>query len=430
VSSIPVCHEWGTIPLRYVCQLNPSVDFSGFEQDDELTFLPMDRVKNGYFIPNTEKVSKYASSYNAFEEGDIVLAKVTPCFENGNIAIAERLENGKGFGSSELFVIRPTGVDRKFLFYYFQSSAFKQDGEASMTGAGGLKRVSPNLLRQHYMPSPEEKIQRLIADYLDRETTRIDALVAEKEKMLALLEEKRAALINRAVTRGLNPDVPLKPSGLDWLGEIPVHWEVRQVRFLCPSLQTGPFGSQLHAEEYVDNGVPVINPAHLKDNRITPDNGISVDEDTASRLSVHKLEEGDVVFGRRGELGRCGVVDKTQVGWLCGTGSLRVRCDKEMLHPRYLAFVFNGTFAAQRLTVESVGSTMDNLNTEMLGHFRIPLPPLDEQRAIALDVETTQSKTRTLMETLVNSIELAKERRSALITAAVTGLIPIEEMTT
>ena len=386
MSTTPAKHDWGTIPLRYVCQLNPSVDFSEFEEDDELTFLPMDRVKSGYFLPNTDKFSKYASSYNAFEEGDIVLAKVTPCFENGNIAVAQNLEGGKGFGSSELFVIRPKKVNRKFLFYYFQSSVFKQEGEASMTGAGGLKRVSPDLLRQHHLPCPDGETQRLIADYLDRETAHIDALVAEKEKMLALLEEKRAALISRAVTRGLYPTAPLKPSGLDWLGDIPAHWDVIQIRFACPFLQTGPFGSQLHAEEYIDNGTPVINPAHLKDNKITPDFGITVDDETADRLSVHKFKEGDVVFGRRGELGRCGVVEIPQVGWLCGTGSLRVRCDQNQIDPKYLALIFNGTNAAKRLTVESVGSTMDNLNTEMLGHFRIPYPPINEQKAIISQV--------------------------------------------
>jgi type I restriction enzyme S subunit len=428
VSTVPTQEKWKTIPLRYVCQLYPSVDFSKFEDDDELTFLPMDKVKSGYFVPNTDKFSKYTPSYNAFENGDIVLAKVTPCFENGNIAIAEKLESDKGFGSSELFVIRPSAVNRKFLFYYFQSSAFKQEGEASMTGAGGLKRVSPDLLRQHHLPFPEEKTQRLIADYLDRETARIDALVTEKEKMLALLEEKRAELIGRAVTRGLDPDAPLKPSGLDWLGDIPAHWDVIQVRFACPSLQTGPFGSQLHAEEYIDNGTPVINPAHLKDNKITPDYGISVDDETADRLSVHKLKEGDVVFGRRGELGRCGVVGMSQEGWLCGTGSLRVRCDQNKIDPKYLALVFNGTNAAKRLTVESVGSTMDNLNTEMLGHFRIPYPPINEQKAIVSQIETTHVNTHKLTEQLLMSVDLAKERRAALITAAVTGQIPVEEM--
>ena len=192
--------QWKASPLRYVCQLNPPVSFHEFEGDDELTFLPMDRVKSGYFLPNTDKFSKYASSYNVFDDGDIVLAKVTPCFENGNIAIAENLVGGKGFGSSELFVVRATGVDRKFLFYYFQSSTFKQEGEASMTGAGGLKRVSPDIIREHHVLLPPRESQRIIADYLDRETKRIDALVAEKERSIELLKERRAALITAAVT--------------------------------------------------------------------------------------------------------------------------------------------------------------------------------------------------------------------------------------
>ncbi|WP_120795415.1 restriction endonuclease subunit S [Thiocapsa rosea] len=235
----PLPEGWETIPLRYVCELYPSVTFDVFDENDDLTFLPMDRVKSGYFIPNTEKFSKYGSSYAAFEDGDIVLAKVTPCFENGNIAIAESLIGGKGFGSSELFVIRPTAAEGRFLFYYFQSSTFKQDGEASMTGAGGLKRVSPDVIRRHPLPFPSRGVQRLIADYLDRETARIDGLTAEKERMLALLEEKRTALISQVVTRGLDPDAPLKPSGQEWLGEIPAHWEPCRIKFVAAALDQG-----------------------------------------------------------------------------------------------------------------------------------------------------------------------------------------------
>ena len=239
MSTSPHRYEWETIPLRYVCELNPSVSFDEFDEDDGITFLPMDRVKSGYFIPNTDKVSKYASSYNAFEDDDIVLAKVTPCFENGNIAIAKELVGGKGFGSSELFVIRPVRVDRRFLFYYFQSSPFKQEGEASMTGAGGLKRVSPDVLRQHQLPCPSQDIQHLVANYLGRETARIDGLIAEKERMLTLLEEKRAALISRVVTGGLDHNAPLKPSGQEWLGELPAHWEVRTLKRSSSRIDTG-----------------------------------------------------------------------------------------------------------------------------------------------------------------------------------------------
>lgn len=278
-------------------------------------------------------------------------------------------------------------------------------------------------------PAIDLASQVCIASFLDRETARIDELIAEKERMLALLDEKRSALISRVVTRGRNHDTPFKDSGQDWLGMIPEHWVVPQLRFVCTELQIGPFGTQLHAEEYVDNGVPLINPAHLKGNKITPDYGISVDKITAERLAIHKLEEGDIVFGRRGELGRCAVVKRDQVGWLCGTGSLRARCNKKLVDPSYVALVFNGSSAATRLTMESVGSTMDNLNTDMLGHFCIPLPPLAEQKEIVSSVESDQRKSDALRESLQLSIMLAKERRSAIITSAVTGQIALEGMT-
>src|SRR5690606_1056915 len=111
--------------------LNPTIDFTELNETDEVTFLPMDKIKDGYFIENTEPLSKYNSSYNPFAEGDILIAKVTPCFENGNIAIATGLKNQRGFGSSEIFVIRPFAAVRRFIFYYLQSNRFKQQGEAS-----------------------------------------------------------------------------------------------------------------------------------------------------------------------------------------------------------------------------------------------------------------------------------------------------------
>ncbi|WP_213380264.1 restriction endonuclease subunit S [Allochromatium tepidum] len=351
--------------------------------------------------------------------GSIVLSKRAPIGQTAILAVPSTCNQGC------FLLTKLDGVDERFYFY---SLIHLRPALEALGRGSTFMELSADDLRSILLPFPSEERQRLIADYLDRETARIDALIAEKERMLALLEEKRAALISRVVTRGLDPNAPLKPSGLDWLGEIPAHWGMPQLRFVCRSLQIGPFGSQLHADEYVDNGVPVINPAHLKGNKITPDFGISVDEKTAQRLAIHRLEEGDIVFGRRGELGRCGVVESSQVGWLCGTGSLRVRCDRTLVDPRYVALVFSGTLASTQLALESVGSTMDNLNTEVLGHFRIPLPPLEEQKSIVSAVEAGQRKSNALSDSLQVSISLAKERRAALITAAVTGQIPLEEM--
>lgn len=259
-----VPEHWVPKPMRYVCKLNPPVNFTGVAEVDELTFLPMDRVKTGYYIPNTAQFSKYNSSYNPFEEGDIVLAKVTPCFENGNIAITENLVGGKGFGSSELFVIRPTGTHRKFLFYFLQSSVFKQHGEASMTGAGGLKRVSPELLRQSPLPFPPLEEQQAIAAFLDRETARIDALIEKKQRLIELLKEKRQAIITRAVTKGLDPNVPMKDSGVEWLGKVPAHWRV--IPFLkCMSSVVDYRG---RTPEKVDDGVFLLTARNIGAGRL------------------------------------------------------------------------------------------------------------------------------------------------------------------
>jgi len=410
---------WDTIPLRYVCQLNPSVDFGRFEEDDDVTFLPMDRVKSGYFIPNTDKFSKYASSYNAFEEGDIVLAKVTPCFENGNIAVAGNLVGGKGFGSSELFVIRPTKVERRFLFYYFQSSVFKQEGEASMTGAGGLKRISPDLLRQHHLPLPAPETQRLIADYLDRETARTDALVAEKEKMLALLEEKRAALISRAVTRGLNPDASLKPSGLDWLGDIPAHWETTKFSW-------GVFIGEGQVDPENDRYLEMIL---IAPNHIESRTGRILYTETANDQGAisgkYLCKEGEVLYSKiRPALRK---VTLAKEDCLCSADMYALRPNKTIKSEYLLYFLLSEDFS-NWAELESARVAMPKINRESLSAIRLPVPPIQEQEAIVSAINGGTTKIDSQRESIKKSIELLKERRAALITAAVTGQIPIEEI--
>ena len=415
--------EWKTIPLRYVCELNPTVDFDGLDEGDDLTFLPMDRVKSGYFIPNTDKYSRYGSSYTAFEDGDIVLAKVTPCFENGNIAIADDLVGGKGFGSSELFVIRPTVADRRFLFYYFQSSTFKQDGEASMTGAGGLKRVSPDVLRQHHLPFPSNDVQCLIANYLDRETARIDGLIAEKERMLALLEEKRAALISRVVTRGLDPNAPLKPSGQEWLGDIPAHWEVRTLKRSSSRIDTGT----TPAASYMDGSLPSdftwFTPSDFEQggviaesNRKIPQE--AVDEGDAKVFPAHSL----MVIGIGATLGKVASSNAE----FSANQQINVIAPLDSVRWDYLLYVLQGYERIFRAHANS--ATLPILNQERLGVIRVPVPASTEQDAIVTKLNESRAPYAEINRSLSDSISLLRERRAALITAAVTGQIPLEEM--
>ncbi|WP_273703845.1 restriction endonuclease subunit S [Candidatus Accumulibacter vicinus] len=411
---------WETIPLRYVCELNPSVAFDGFDEDDDLTFLPMDRVKSGYFIPNTDKLSKYGSSYTAFEDGDIVLAKVTPCFENGNIAIADGLVSGKGFGSSELFVIRPTTAERRFLFYYFQSLTFKQAGEASMTGAGGLKRVSPDILRQHHLPLPSQDIQRLIASYLDRETARIDGLIAEKERMLALLEEKRAALINRVVTRGLDPTARLRPSSQEWLGEIPAHWEMSRLKYLGETV----LGLTFNPDDLVNEGegMLVLRASNVKNRKIVLEDNIFVQTDIPQKLRTKPF---DILIcsrsGSRALIGKNALITNETSDLTFGAFMTVYRSSLN----RFLFWVFNSTLFEFQAGAFGT-STINQLTTETLANMEVPTPPLEERDAIAEFLEQTSIRFDNTMSAVSQSIDLAKERRAALISAAVTGQIPLE----
>lgn len=407
---------WQTIPLRYVSQLGPNVSLKESSESDELTFLPMDRIKSGYFIPNVEPFSKYAPSYNVFAEGDILLAKVTPCFENGNIAIAQNLVGGKGFGTSEIFVIRPNGVDRRFLFYYLQSSTFKQEGEASMTGAGGLKRVSPDLLRQHHLPVPAQETQPIIANYLDRETARIDGLIAEKERMLALLEEKRAALISRVVTRGLYPTAPLKPSGREWLGEIPAHWVIERAKNLFSVRDERSDGG---AEE-------LLTVSHIT--------GVTL----RSEKEVYMFEADDKTGYKRCLPGDLAI--NTLWAWM---GAMGVSKLEGIVSPDYHVYISKGQLLPEYVDLlcrsrpfvaevnrwsKGVWSSRLRLYPENFFEMRLPVPPHDEQRSIVDAVHTDQRRATGLRDALQQSIALAKERRTALITAAVTGEVPLEDM--
>ena len=181
-------------------QLLIKTQSSHLSSNSIVTFSPMDCIKNGYFINREETYGRIASSYTTFQEGDIAFAKVTPCFENGNIAIMTGLSNGFGFGSSELFILRAKTVETRYLFYFLQNEQFKQLGCSTMTGTGGLKRVSSNFVRNCYMPLPSVEEQLLIADYLDNMCNALRSVIDEKHSLITDLESYKRSLIYEVVT--------------------------------------------------------------------------------------------------------------------------------------------------------------------------------------------------------------------------------------
>lgn len=308
-------------------------------------------------------------------------------------------------------------------YYWYLCLCFEPEMRRHANGMG-IPHVNGDELKNINLGVPAKLEQTQIASFLDHETSKIDTLIEKQQTLIQLLKEKRQAVISHAVTKGLNPDAPMKDSGVDWLGNVPEHWVVAQLKFNTLVMQTGPFGSQLHAEEYIEDGIPLINPAHMIDGDIVPDSRVTVDEATQERLERHKLSEGDIIFARRGELGRCAIVHKYQEGWICGTGSLRATLnDKLISEYAYLLITSDGLIS--ELSLESKGSTMDNLNTETLGRVRMPVPPRNEQYEIISHVSQVSGKYKFLVESAEQAIKLMQERRTALISAAVTGKIDV-----
>lgn len=192
--------DWTLSKIKYVATFQPSCDTSKLTAESEITYTPMDCIKNGYFINNTALYDKVAASLTPYNDGDIVIAKVTPCFENGNIAVMENLASNFGLGSSELFVLRPQSVATRYLFYWLQNDSFKQQGCATMTGTGGLKRVSPYFVKNSPVPVPSIDEQREIAAYLDVKCAAIDSLVAKKIRLVEEPERLKKSLIFEYVT--------------------------------------------------------------------------------------------------------------------------------------------------------------------------------------------------------------------------------------
>lgn len=192
--------EWRISRIKYVSIFEPSCDFRKLTPETIITYSPMECIKNGTFERRTSLYGNLAHTLTPFQNGDIVMAKVTPCFENGNIAIMNDLQSGYGLGSSELFVFRPQNINTRYLFYWLQNKLFVHQACATMTGTGGLKRISPSFVKNcniHYPPAAE---QEEIADYLDAKCAEIDKLIAKKEQLVKELESYKKSLIYEVVT--------------------------------------------------------------------------------------------------------------------------------------------------------------------------------------------------------------------------------------
>ena len=279
-------------------------------------------------------------------------------------------------------------------------------------------------------PLPSLLEQRAIVAFLDRETVRIDALVAKKERLIELLQEKRTALITRAVTKGLDQNVPMKDSGVEWLGEIPARWDSLSLARVTLSRCDGPFGSGLKSEHYSASGVRVVRLQNIGWTEFLDGDQAYLDEAYAGQLGDHSVRADDLLIAGLGDEGHpvgraCtapGEIEPAMVKADC----FRFRMDRRRVLPRFVAFQLSATASAAAGSL-ATGATRARMNLTTTASRKVALPPLDEQRVIVDALDREGAKHHTLETKVREAIEHLKELRTALTSAAVTGKIDVRQ---
>lgn len=424
--------HWPPTRLRYVAKTNPSkTELSGADRSQEVSFLPMDAIgEDGSLrLTETRAISEVETGYTYFRDGDVVVAKITPCFENGKGTIMRGLQGGVGFGTTELIVARPKGQNSAtFLHWLFCSPLFRLRGEASMYGAGGQKRVPDDFVRDFLIGLPPPSEQAAIAAFLDRETAKIDALVEEQRRLIALLAEKRQAVISHAVTKGLDPTVPMKDSGVEWLGEVPAHWEVKRLKYLAvdgDGIQLGPFGGMLLDLDDEDTGYKLYG----QENTISGDFTAGhrwLSEKRYVDLARYSLLDGDIVLTRKGSLGNARFVVELSCPGIIDSDTIRIRVDHNLVIPLFITLLLHESdYISYQIALMKRGAILSGLNSETVANIVIFAPPKTEQILILEALSQRCANSDQLISSGEAAITLLQERRAALISAAVTGKIDV-----
>ena len=356
----------------------------------------------------------------AFDAGDILFGKLRPY-----LAKAYRAESsGEAVGDFHVMRPRPE-IDSRFAQYQILNREFIAIVDGSTFGSK-MPRASWDFVGGMKVTTPPAAEQTAIAAFLDRETGKIDELVAEQRRLMELLKEKRQAVISHAVTRGLNPAAPLKPSGIEWLGDVPAHWEVGPLKRYWSVTDCKHVTA-----EFIEDGIPLASIREVQSRWVALENAKCTTEYFYELLieGGRRPVPGDMIFSRNATVGEVAQVHADHPRFAMGQDVVLLRKLSPQYSSDYLQHVIRSPIIVQQLANLMIGSTFKRINVEEIRSFVVPSPPAREQVEIAAFLEVEVSKFDTLTAEAQRAIDLLQERRTALISAAVTGQIDVRPAT-
>lgn len=411
--------HWAVDRVKYLATLNDEVLAESTDPGLEITYVDIGSVDTVSGITQTESVvfqDAPSRARRVVRNGDVIISTVRTYLR----AITTiRVERQNLIVSTGFAVLRPHRLDSAFASYALRAPYFVERVVANSVGVS-YPAINATTLTCFSIAYPCVEEQRAIAAYLDYETTKIDALVERKERLIELLHEKRAALITHAVTRGLDPNVPMKDSDVEWLGEIPLHWDVKRVKWVA-RMESGHTPDK-KVEGYWDGDVPWVSlndTQHLRDHDFIADTAYYTNERGLENSSARLLPPRSVIFSRDATIGLCAITERAMavsqhfIAWLCGND----------ISPGYLLRVFDAMQdELHRLTA---GATLRTIGMPDVRTLTTPVPPVDEQQTIVQHIQQKCVAVDQATAKIRHAVALLKESRTALVSAAVTGKIDV-----
>lgn len=431
--------HWNISRLKYLGDLyggltgKSGVDFNNDENPKNKPYIPYTNIFNNTYI------SKDHFHYVSIDEGEIQNR-----VKKYDMFFLMSSETFKDLGKSCILI---DDVDELYLNSFCKGYRIKDENiyplflnyqilghlhrEMISYEGKGFTRIN---LRQDklndlfvFYPSISEQLQ--IVQFLDEKTKFIDKLISTKERKIDLLKQQRTSLINQVITKGLNPDVKMKDSGVEWIGKIPEHWKFIPMKFLLKknkgSIKTGPFGSQLKSDDFIDKGIKVYNQRTVYDEDYEMGE-IYISEKKYQTLKEFKVLEGDILLSTRGTIGKCSIVPLGVDLGVLHPCLIRIQIIEEIVLKKFIWWYINhSTLFIESVRINSNSTTIDVIYSDTIKNHDFPLPPIKEQQQIVEYLDTRTKEIDDLVSMEQKKIDLLKEYRQSMISEVITGKIDV-----
>ena len=438
-SGMEWCNElplnWKKTKLRWLSNIfaggTPSKNVIDYWENGTVPWISSGAVNQGYIVEPSTYISNAAlenSSAKWIPKGALVVALAGQGKTKGMVA---QLGINTTCNQSMAAIVLYKKNQSRYIFWWLISN---YQNIRNMAGGDLRDGLNLELLGDIQCPKPRNDESSKIALFLDHETAKIDDLIEKQQQLIELLKEKRQAVISHAVTKGLNPDVPMKDSGLTGLGEAPSHWFKSKLANTGDETKgcfvNGPFGSDLLASELKEEGVPVVYIRDIKATGYNRKSTVYVTHQKAQQLEICKLSSNDVIFSKVGDPpGEACVYPKNEPDAVITQDVMRVRVNKKTFNAHFIAYLLNTNFGRQTINNISIEGTRKRVS---LGDFKTTkfiFPPLGEAQSIVNALNEKCAQIDLIIFKTNQAIMLIQERRTALISAAVTGKIDLRNWT-